>query len=140
VRALLRAGLGLLAAVEGLLGLWTLVFPANFYADVPTVDLTPPFSEHAFRDFGGATVGLAVVLAAAAIWLEGRLVMVALLAYLSFSASHLAFHLTHLQGASGTPACVLVIALTGSVALPLALLLGALRLPRVASSAASPVV
>jgi hypothetical protein len=34
---------------------------------VPTVDLTPPYSEHLFRDFGGATLGIAVV-----IWLERR--------------------------------------------------------------------
>ena len=59
---LLRPGLALLAAVEVALGLWTLLFPASFYIDVPTVDLTPPFSEHLFRDFGGATLGLAVVL------------------------------------------------------------------------------
>ncbi len=67
-----------------MLVLWTLLFPESFYADVPTVDLTPPFSEHLFRDFGGTTVGLAVVLTAAAIWLERRLAGVALLAYLSF--------------------------------------------------------
>ena len=34
------------------------------------------------RDFGGATLGLALVLGAAGIWLERRLVVVALLAYL----------------------------------------------------------
>ena len=90
MRALLRPGLALLAAVEGVLGLWTLLFPASFYDHVPTVDLTPPYSEHLLRDFGGATLGLAVVLTAAAIWLERRLVVVALLAYLSFSAPHLA--------------------------------------------------
>ncbi|WP_222266383.1 hypothetical protein [Modestobacter marinus] len=67
---LLRAGLALLAAVQIVLGLWTLSSPASFYADVPTVDLTPPFSEHLFRDFGGATLGLAVVLTAAAVWTE----------------------------------------------------------------------
>ena len=127
MRALLRTGLGLLAAVEGVLGLWTLLFPESFYAHVPTVDLTPPFSEHLFRDFGGATVGLAVVLTAAAIWLERRLVVVALLAYLSFSAPHLVFHLGHLHGASGPAASVLVIVLVGSVVLPLALLVGVAR-------------
>jgi hypothetical protein len=125
--ALLRPGLGLLAAVEVVLGLWTLLFPASFYADVPTVDLTPPFSEHLFRDFGGATLGLAVVLTAAAVWTERRLVVVALLAYLMFAAPHLVFHLGHLHGASGPPATVLVVVLVGSVVLPLALLVVALR-------------
>ena len=133
MRALLRTGLGLLAAIEGVLGLWTLLFPESFYADVPTVDLTPPFSEHLFRDFGGTTAGLAVVLTAAAIWLERRLVVVALLAYLSFSAPHLVFHLGHLHGASGPAASVLVIVLVSSVVLPLALLIGVAR-PRPAAA------
>jgi hypothetical protein len=124
---LLRPGLALLAAVEIVLGLWTLVFPASFYADVPTVDLTPPFSEHLFRDFGGATLGLAVVLTAAAVWTERRLVVVALLAYLAFSASHLVFHLGHLDGAGAAAATALVVVLAGSVVLPLALLVVALR-------------
>jgi hypothetical protein len=127
VRALLRPGLWLLAAVEGVLGLWTLVLPRSFYAHVPTVDLTPPYSEHLLRDFGGATVGLAVVLTAAAVCLERRLVVVALLAYLSFSAPHLVFHVAHLRGASGPAASVLVAVLVGSVALPLVLLVGVLR-------------
>jgi hypothetical protein len=122
VTPVLRAGLALLAAVQIVLGLWTLLFPASFYTEVPTVDLTPPYSEHLFRDFGGATLGLAVVLIAAAVRTERRLVVVALLAYLAFSAPHLVFHLGHLHGASGAEATVLVVLLTGSVALPLTLL------------------
>jgi hypothetical protein len=94
---------------------------------VPTVDLTPPFSEHLFRDFGGATLGLAVVLTAAAVWTERRLVVVALLAYLAFSAPHLVFHLGHLDGAGGPTAIALVVLLAGSVLLPVALLVVALR-------------
>ncbi len=126
---LVRPGLALLAAVEIVLGLWTLLFPLSFYSDVPTVDLTPPFSEHLFRDFGGATLGLAVVLTAAAVWTERRLVVVALLAYLAFSAPHLVFHLGHLDGAGGPAATALVVVLAGSVLLPLALLVVALRRP-----------
>jgi hypothetical protein len=61
-----------MAVVELMLGFWTLLFPRTFYYDVPTIDLTPPYSEHLLRDFGGATLGLAVVLGAAAIWLERR--------------------------------------------------------------------
>jgi hypothetical protein len=122
-----RSGLVLLAAVEVVLGLWTLLFPASFYADVPTIDLTPPFSEHPFRDFGGATLGLVVVLIAAAISMERRRVVVAMLAYLAFSVPHLVFHLGHLNGVSGPAATVLPALLVGSVVLPLAMLVGALR-------------
>jgi hypothetical protein len=127
---LLRPALVLLAAAELVLGLWTLLFPVSFYTDVPTVALTPPFSEHLFRDFGGASLGLAVVLTAAAVWMETRLVVVALLAYLSFSLPHLVFHLGHLHGAEGTTAVALVVVLAGAVALPLTLLVGVLRRAR----------
>src|SRR3712207_1463520 len=128
MRTVLRVGLLGLAAVELVLGLWTLAFPASFYADVPTVDLTPPFSEHLMRDFGGATLGLALVLAAAGTWLERRLVVVALLAYLAFSAPHLIFHVGHLDDASALEATVLVVLLAGSVVVPAALLPVAIRL------------
>ena len=124
---LLRPGLALLAALEILLGLWTLLFPASFYSGVPTVDATPPFSEHLFRDFGGASLGLAVVLTAAAVWMERRLVVTALLAYLAFSAPHLVFHLGHLHGLGGPASAALVAVLTASVVLPLTLLAVALR-------------
>ena len=119
---MIRAGLALLALVELVLGAWTLLFPESFYRDVPTVDLTPPYSEHLFRDFGGATLGLALVLAAATVWMELRWVVVALLAYLAFAAPHLAFHLGHLHGATALEAGVLTALLVGSVVLPAVLL------------------
>ena len=96
---------------------------------MPTVDLTPPYSEHLVRDFGGATLGLALALAAAAVWLDKRLVVVALLAYLAFSAPHLVFHLDHLSGATAPEALLLVTVLAVSVVLPLILLPVAARLP-----------
>jgi hypothetical protein len=119
---LLRPGLLLLAGVEWVLGLWTAIAPRSFYDDVPTVDLTPPFSEHLMRDFGGASLGLAIALTAAAVWLERRLVVVALLAYLAWAAPHLMFHVGHLDGATSLEATGLVVLLLGSVVLPLALL------------------
>lgn len=118
----LRLGLSMLALIELVLGIWTLGFPESFYRDVPTVDLTPPFSEHLFRDFGGATLGLGIVLAAAAIWPETRLVIVALVAFLAFSAPHLAFHLGHLHGATPVEAVVLTSGLTALVVVPVALI------------------
>jgi hypothetical protein len=140
MRTVLRAGLLGFAAVELVLGLWTLAFPESFYSDVPTVDLTPPFSEHLMRDFGGATLGLALVLAAAGIWLEHRLVVVALLAYLAFSGPHLVFHVGHLGGASALEAAVLVALLAASVVVPAGLLVVALRLPAAGADAPVPLV
>ena len=122
MRLVLRAGLVILALVELGLGVWTQYFPESFYRDFPTVALTPPFSEHLMRDFGGATLGIAVVLAAAAWWLERRVVCVALIAYLVFAVPHFFFHLAHLHDASPSEAGFLIASLGGSVLLPLALL------------------
>jgi hypothetical protein len=124
--AVLRVGLWLFAAVELVLGTWTTFFPRHFYDTVPTVNLTPPFSEHVLRDFGGASLGLAIALGAAALWPEIRLVLVSLLAYLAFAVPHLVFHVGHLHGASEQQAALLVTTLVLSVVLPIALLAVAL--------------
>ncbi|MEU4389620.1 hypothetical protein [Kribbella sp. NPDC023855] len=126
--AALRVGLLCLTAVQLVVGMWTLAFPASFYNDVPTVDWTPPYSEHLFRDFGSTTVGIGIVLTAAAIWLERRLVLVALLAYLAYSISHLAFHAHHLNPESPSLSALLLAVTILSVLLPFALLPAALKL------------
>jgi hypothetical protein len=137
MNAVVRLGLVLLTAVELVLGLWTLLSPASFYAVVPTADVTP-FSEHPFRDFGGATLGLAVVLGAAAVWTQTRMVVVALTAYLVFSVPHLVFHLEHLREGGGAADTAIVVGLVGSVLLPVALLAVALRLRMRTASAGAP--
>jgi hypothetical protein len=91
------------------------------------------------RDFGGATLGLALVLVAAGVWVERRIVVVALLAYLAFSAPHLVFHVGHLHGATPAEAVVLVGLLGASVVGPLALLAVALLgLPASHAAAGAP--
>ncbi len=118
MRRVVRIGLVLLAAIQLITGSWMQVFPQSFYRDFPTVDLTPPFSEHLMRDFGGASLGLAVVLVAAAIWMDDRLVAVALIAYLVYAIPHLVFHLTHLHHATAADTTFIAVSLGGSVVLP----------------------
>lgn len=43
-------------------GLWNQVLPRSFYDHFPTVALTPPYSGHFARDFGGATLGIVAAL------------------------------------------------------------------------------
>src|SRR6187402_1199720 len=100
-----------------MIGIWTQYFPESFYNDYPSVDLTPPYSEHLMRDFGGATLGLAVVLGAAAIWPTTKLVVIAMVAYLVFSVPHFVFHSLHLHDASTTEAITLMVTLGITVVL-----------------------
>ena len=118
MRAVIRLGLVALAAIQWITGLWMQFLPESFYRDFPTVSLTPPFSEHLMRDFGGASLGLAVVITAASVWMDVRLTAVALVAYLAYSIPHLAFHLRHLHDATDADTAFIVVSLGGSVALP----------------------
>ncbi|WP_257003641.1 hypothetical protein [Streptomyces sp. SA15] len=92
----LRAGLGLLAGIQVLLGLWILLLPDTFWK-WRWVSYLPPYNEHLLRDLGGANLALAVVLCAAVAAMERRLVFTALVAYLTASAPHLVFHAQHLS-------------------------------------------
>lgn len=122
MRAAVRVGLGILAVIQLGTGLWQLVLPESFYADFPTVDLAPPFSEHLMRDFGGANVAIGIIVAAVAVWLERRYVVLVLLAYLAFSIPHLGFHLGHLHDASAADVAFQVISLGLAVVLPIVVL------------------
>lgn len=122
MRLVVRGGLIALAAIQWITGLWMQFLPESFYTDFPTVSLTPPFSEHLTRDFGGATIAIAIVVTAAAIWMDTRLVAVVLVAYLAYSIPHLAFHLGHLHDASPADTVFIAVSLGGSVLLPAAVL------------------
>jgi hypothetical protein len=104
----LRIGLALLAAVEIVIGAWNQFWPESFYTDFPTVTLTPPFSEHFARDFGGATLGLGVILACAAALPRTVLVIPALLGVTVFGLPHFVFHLLHLDHATAVEVAFLV--------------------------------
>lgn len=59
---LIRIAPAVLFLDELVVGAWNAAPPENFYHNFPTVDLTPPFSEHYARDFGGYTMGIALSL------------------------------------------------------------------------------
>jgi len=122
VKAVVRAGLGILVLVQLGTGLWQLILPGSFFTDFPTVDLAPPYNEHLMRDFGGANVALGITVLAVAVWLEKRYVVLVLLAYLAFSVPHLLFHMTHLHGASTADVVFQVASLGSAVVLPIAVL------------------
>ncbi|PWR07259.1 hypothetical protein DKT68_19510 [Micromonospora acroterricola] len=125
--ALIRIALAILFLDELVVGFWNQVFPRNFYDHFPTVTLTPPFSEHYARDFGGATLGLAVVLGIALVVPRAVFTIPAALTFSTFAIPHFFFHLTHLDHASRTEAIYLttanaVVALLGLLVIALTLL------------------
>lgn len=122
----LRVGLAILAAAALMIGGWNQFFPEHFSANFPGVALTPPFAEHYARDYGGATLGTAVVLIAATLVPRSVLVIPALLSVLAFAMPHAWFHLHHVEDASPFVATVTLLMTIGQPVVTLALLVLAL--------------
>lgn len=128
---LVRAILAALAAIQAADGLYALLAPRSFYDDFPLgrgwVEALPAYSEHLVRDVGGLFLATAIVLAAAAIWLERRLVLVALVSFLAFSIPHTTYHLLNLGPYGTFDAVANVIALGFMVVGPLVILAAMVR-------------
>jgi hypothetical protein len=118
----------ILAAFELLLGLWLSIVPKTFYDHVPTVNWTPPYSDHLFHDFGGASLGIGIVLTAAAIRLDRFWTVIALVAFLAYAGPHFFFHLGHLESNEALLSTGLAIVLALLVVLPLTALAGVRKL------------
>ncbi len=127
VRAIL-AGLGAIQATDGL---YALLAPRSFYDDFPLgrgwVEALPAYSEHLVRDVGGLFLATAVVLFAAAIWLERRLVLVALVSFLAFAIPHTIYHYLNLGPYDAFDTVANVIALGLMVVAPIVVLVAIAR-------------
>jgi hypothetical protein len=94
-----RAGLALVAAAQAEIAVWGLIAPRSLYDGYPGaghhwVSVLGPYNEHLVRDFAATELGLAVLLACAAVWFERRLVLVAAATFFAATLPHLAYHLT----------------------------------------------
>ena len=123
----LRVGLRLLAVAAADVGVWALAAPRSFYDDFPGggrswVSAVGPYNEHLVRDVGGLNLALALLLVAAAVLLERRLVIVALVAYLVNAVPHFIFHVAHMDELSTGDQIAQTVSLALAVVLPLALL------------------
>ena len=126
-RRWLRGGLLFVAATPLAGGLWALLLPRVFYEDFPLpgrewVSTLGPYNEHLIRDYGALNLALAVLLVSAAIYLERRLVRVALVTWLVFATPHFVFHLGQTHHFSTTSNAEQLGGLGLLVVLPLVLL------------------
>ena len=62
MRIAIRVLLAVLFLETLVVGGWNALAPESFYRLVPTVDLTPPFSEHYATDFGWTQLGICLLL------------------------------------------------------------------------------
>src|ERR671935_1907235 len=97
-RAPIRIALAYLAVTTGILAIWILIAPRGFYDDFPGgsahwVSALPPYNEHLERDFGAASLGLAVLALLAAVWMEKRVIQAAAITLFVAGLPHLAYHL-----------------------------------------------
>ena len=121
-----RAALLALGAVQAYLGAYALFFPRGFFDDFPFgagwVEALPAYNEHLVRDVGGLFLLSAAVLIAAGVYLQRRLVAIALGSFLLFTVPHTVFHLFNLEPYGTADVIANVVALASQVVIPLALL------------------
>jgi hypothetical protein len=126
-RGLIRLALIYLVVTIGGLAAWILIAPKGFYDDFPGggahwVSALPPYNEHLERDFGAAALGLTVLAALAALWMERRVIQAAAISVFAAGIPHLAYHLTTTEHYSTGDNVASLTGLALDVLLPLALL------------------
>jgi hypothetical protein len=126
-RAPIRIALIYLAITIGWLAVWILIAPRGFYDNFPGgsahwVSALPPYNEHLERDFGAAALGLALLAALGAYWMEKRVVQAAAVTLLAAGTPHLIYHLTTTEHYSTGDNVASLIGLALDVVLPLGIL------------------
>ena len=126
-RGLIRIALIYLVVTIGWLAVWILAAPKGFYDTFPGggtqwVSALPPYNEHLERDFGAAALGLTVLAALSAYWMERRLVQTAAISLIAAGLPHLIYHATTTSHYSTGDNIASLFGLSLDVLLPLAIL------------------
>ena len=126
-RAPIRIALLYLAITTGILAAWILVAPRSFYDDFPGgpahwVSSLPPYNEHLERDFGAASLGIALLTWLAAYWMDRRVIQAAALTWIAAGLPHLIYHLTTTEHYSTGDNVASMIGLALDVVLPIGIL------------------
>ncbi len=135
-RTAIRIVLGALGLIQLTDGLYALFAPRSFYEDFPLgrgwVEALPAYNEHLVRDVGGLFLATALVLFAAAWFLERRLVIIACASFLLFAVPHTIYHFLNLGPYDTGDAIANALALAATVLLPLWVLFELSRPPAAA--------
>jgi hypothetical protein len=126
-RRFLRVCLLLLTLQAGVVGIWALLWPEQFFRDFPGfgrawVGALGPYNEHLVRDVGGLYVGWMILFGWAAVTLDRVLLKVVMLAWLPFAVAHLIFHLSDAGRLTGSDQVLSIAALAIAVVLPILVL------------------
>jgi hypothetical protein len=96
----LRAGLLILGVPQLLIGAWALVSPHGWFDSFPGaghhwLPAYGPYNAHLATDVGATFVAIGLILILAALWLERRVVQVAVIGYLAYAIPHTIYHLSN---------------------------------------------
>jgi hypothetical protein len=94
-----RAALVLVAAAQAEVAIWGELSPRSFWTSFPGfghhwVMGMGAYDEHLVRDYAATELGLAVLLACAAVWFGRHVVLIAGAAFLAATLPHFIYHLT----------------------------------------------
>jgi hypothetical protein len=126
-RSIIRVGLAVLALPQALIGLWALLAPRDWFDTFPGaghhwLPAYGAYNEHLATDVGGTFIALGLLLLGAALYLERRLVQVALVAYLAYEVPHFVYHLGADDALSSGDQIASAVTLALTVVLAIALL------------------
>jgi hypothetical protein len=122
-------------AISGLLvGVWASVAPRSFFLDFPGLGhmwtaADGRYNEHLVRDVGDLNLALVVVTLAACIWFSRTLAISAALAWIVYSAPHLAYHAFNLGVLSSDDRTAEIVALSIPILLAAFVIVVAARNP-----------
>jgi len=109
-----------------LIGLQALADSRGWFEEFPFgrgwVAALPPYNQHLTVDVGALFVGLGVLMVAAGVSLDRRLVKTAVAVWLLYAVPHFAFHMTQLEPYGTADAVANALALGGQVVAPLLVL------------------
>jgi hypothetical protein len=139
-----RLALLVLGVPQAGIGVWAVVAPMRWFETFPGaghhwLPAFGPYNEHLAVDAGAGLLAAGVLAIVAAVWLERRVVQVAMIGFLAWSVPHAIYHLTALDALDAGDDVVDVGLLAVTLVLPAVLLATAGGIPESGSADAEAV-